>query len=236
MTDIDKLKEEYKNVRAVFGAFKCRLDAAIQKAEYIANAEEIAYQKGYESGKAEAEIRLLDENGEWAKKLKHEAYQNGLAEGMVHEQMKNGKMVKEAYENGTRDGNAEGALAAWDIATIIVTPEEDGGTIPTKDLRELFDVECDYEVFKRYTPREALAKLQEYDKKIRVGDEVIAEGDAKYIVTQIKNNDGCKTYSGINSDGETFYYFETDGVIKTGKHVDLSKMFSSIREESEKNE
>ena len=213
MTDIDKLKEEYKNVRAVFGAFKCRLDAAIQKAECIANAEEIAYQKGYESGKAEAEIQLLNENGEWAKKLKQTAYQKG-----------------------TRDGNAEGALAAWDIATIIVTPEEDGGTIPTKDLRELFDVECDYEVFKRYTPSEALAKLQEYDKQIRVGDEVIAEGDAKYIVTQIKNNDGCKTYSGINSDGETFCYFETDGVIKTGKHVDLSKMFSSIREESEKNE
>ena len=39
MTVIDKLKEEYKNVRAVFGAFKCHLDAAIHKAEYVANTE-----------------------------------------------------------------------------------------------------------------------------------------------------------------------------------------------------
>lgn len=232
MTDIDKLKEEYKNVRAVFGAFKCRLDEAIQKAEYIANAEKIAYQKGYESGKDEAESQLRDENGEWAKNLKKKAYQSGLTEGVIQRE----KMVKEAYEKGTKEGNVEGALAAWDIATIIVTPVEDGGTIPTKDLRELFDVECDYEVFKRYTPSEALAKLQEYDKQIRVGDEVIANGNVKFVVTNIDKNEKAAPYHGIDASGVVYCYSDLDRLEKTGRHVDLSKMFSSIREESEKNE
>ncbi len=231
MTDIDKLKEEYKNVRAVFGAFKCRLDAAIQKAEYIAHTEEIAYQKGYESGKAETEIRLLDKNGEWAKELKHEAYQNGLAEGMVHEQMKNGKMVKEAYEKGTRDGNIEGALTAWDIATIIVTPVECGGTIASEDLRSIFKVDHDHEVFAKYTPSEALKILQDYENAIRIGDEVVAEGKDKFIVTTIKDCDSSSVvmYGGIDLDGEVYSYFTTDGIEKTGNHFNISEVLSDLR-------
>lgn len=231
MTDIENLKEEYKRVRATFGLFKCHLDAAIHKAENIASAESVAYREGYETGKAEAERELRDENGAWAKQIKDEAYRNGLLAAEAAGSVPKGNMIKEAYENGTRDGNIEGALTAWDIATIIVTPVECGGTIPSEDLRSIFKVDHDHEVFAKYTPSEALKILQDYENAIRIGDEVVAEGKDKFIVTTIKDCDSSSVvmYGGIDLDGEVYSYFTTDGIEKTGNHFNISKVLSDLR-------
>lgn len=74
---------------------------------------------------------------------------------------------------------------------------------------------------------EAEAKIQEAE--ISIGDEVIAEGIAKYVVTIISGTDTCPMYSGIDCTGNVYSYFKTDGIVKTGKHVDVSALFRLLR-------
>ena len=53
---------------------------------------------------------------------------------------------------------------------------------------------------------------------ITLGDEVVAEGDTMFVVTNIQDSCGDRSISGVGLDGMTYCYFEkSDGVERTGK-------------------
>ena len=71
-----------------------------------------------------------------------------------------------AYQCGLDD--------AWECARKIALSVEDGG-ISAKALRDAFNVNTCYSVFRRYSAQEAIKKIEEYERQkdaIKIGDEV----------------------------------------------------------------
>ncbi len=130
---------------------------------------------------------------------------------------------EDEYNRGLND--------AWELAKKITLTVGDGG-IGENKLKELFDYSsikrASYWIFKEFTPQEALAKLEAYEKEqeIKVGDIVFNDSTMEEgVVTYIK-------------DGEVFMLYNdgscgnTDGTLtKTGKHIDISALLEKIGKE-----
>lgn len=92
---------------------------------------------------------------------------------------------------------ADGLVDAWDLAKKILMPKDRGG-LTTSELNEIFYTTYPTDVFEKNSYEEALAKIEAYEKEIKVGD----------IVKFVSNGDiGCVTYSG----SETAYVMWEDG-------------------------
>ena len=96
-------------------------------------------------------------------------------------------------------------------------------TLRSIEDRERFDSEIEERIKETYQQGYDARDHEEEEKRetIQLGDEVIAEGDAKYIVTRIDDGVGGPCYSGIGLDGKTYCYFASDGVVKTGSRYKL---------------
>lgn len=129
----------------------------------------------------------------------------------------------EAYNKGLND--------AWELARKIVLDVSKGG-IPERDMRSMFGEKWTVsDVLKNYTPQEALAKLEAYEKEqneIKVGDVVRLKGsDKEYVVTTIDEDRCSEIYCGVSKDGR---WFVQCNVKKTGKHIDIQSVLQQIGE------
>ena len=126
----------------------------------------------------------------------------------------------EAYIKGLED--------AWNLAIKLWLPSSYGG-LKGSEVMNIFD--CDYyAIAKLYTPQEALAKLEAYEKEneIKVGDVVEIESTKEcYVILAIYG----KIIWGYSCEGNESPLQELDGVTitKTGKHIDITSALEQLR-------
>lgn len=122
---------------------------------------------------------------------------------------------KKTYEDGLRE--------AWGIVKRIVTPEENGG-FSNSELKEIFGSYYYSDVFKIYDIEQAKAKIEAWENeknKIEKGDIVIDPDGKERIVIFV--DDFTKLSQIYIGDG--VIHVKTDLLKKTGKHVDIDKLF-----------
>lgn len=125
----------------------------------------------------------------------------------------------ETYNKGLEDGRKE----VWELALKISVMEYD-------ERDEIFGSMVFADIIGMYTPQEALAKLEAYEKEqeeIKVGDVVrILCTNFEYLVTHIEvDNIGKKYYCGISKGGKGMV---NGNVEKTNKHIDISSILEQI--------
>lgn len=120
------------------------------------------------------------------------------------------------YEDGLND--------AWELARKI----ENKLDIPT--ARSIFDSYRIADILDNFTPQEALAKLEAYEKgqeEIKVGDVVYAddEPDSFGVVTYMDSERLYITWD----DGSSGKEFDWSDIHKTGRHIDIEHLLEQIR-------
>lgn len=156
---------------------------------------------------------------------------------------------KEMYDHGYCDGldalentdgaeiYAKGQNSAWKAALEIVTPDNMGGKYTSNELRTIFGVDFDYECLRKYTPKEVIQMLADYEKKkeadqeICVGDEVklyhnSPEMEPLVVTALITDEDLlCITVRG------KYTSVRSDHVVKTGRHFNqVAELLKSMGE------
>ena len=120
----------------------------------------------------------------------------------------------EAYNKGLDD--------AWELARKIVNM-----THSDKDRILGTNSSCNgtINVMNDFTPQEALAKLEAYEKanEIKVGD-IVKDGKNYFLVTKGYNN----TFEGMSNEGYLYCGLSLRDCKKTGKHIDLTDIFKQI--------
>lgn len=137
----------------------------------------------------------------------------------------------EAYIKGLND--------AWELSKKLWLPTSYGGK-NSEEVMKIFG--CDYyAISKLFTPQEALAKLEAYEKQqaeIKVGDVVIPKAgkyreNEKGVVIGLYSKDDLLRISVIhkNKSGniENTYYHK-ENLVKTGKHIDIQKILDELKE------
>lgn len=124
----------------------------------------------------------------------------------------------EAYNKGLND--------AWEFVRKLTTLVGDGG-MSAQEWESIYKTKTN-RIIDEYTPQEALAKLEAYEKKIEVGDVVRLKGsDKEYVVTTIDEDRCSEIYCGVSKDGR---WFSQCNVEKTGKHIDIQSALQQIGE------
>ena len=117
------------------------------------------------------------------------------------------------YEKGLNDGRNE----VWELAKKLYE-------MKIEQLQEVFGAfETELEVMNYLTPQEALAKLEAYEKEIKVGD-VVKDGKNYFLVTKRYDN----TFEGMSDEGYLYCGLSLRDCEKTGKHIDLTDIFKQI--------
>lgn len=112
------------------------------------------------------------------------------------------------YEKGLED--------AWELARKIFT-------FNNNKMEEIFGVAGKRSAFDDLSPQEALAKLEAYEKEIKVGD-VVKDGKNYFLVTKRYDN----TFEGMSDEGYLYCGLSLRDCEKTGKHIDLTDIFKQI--------
>ena len=120
---------------------------------------------------------------------------------------------------------------AWELARKIVLDISEGG-IPEIDMRSMFGKKWTVsDVLKNYTPQEALAKLEAYEKEqneIKVGDVVeIEPNEREWRGVVIAKYAGNKTFFVLEQDGEMQTWYD-EQLKKIGKHIDIQSILQQI--------
>ena len=118
----------------------------------------------------------------------------------------------------------QGLADAWELAKKIYD-------MTCTQIEKIFDVDGGFwNVVRKITVEEALAKIEAHEKErgIKVGDEVVIDGEY-FIVTKVIKGEPNTTIYGLEKDGEVICYsarqFE-----KTGKHIDIESLLRQIGE------
>jgi RNA-binding protein YlmH len=122
----------------------------------------------------------------------------------------NSKGNEEAYNKGLED--------AWELARKIYE-------MKSKEFDKVFRDVHYVDVFYHFTPQEALAKLEAYEKgqnEIKVGD-VVEQNEQKFVIIFVNN----EFVNGIDENGR-FSHISIENCEKTGKHIDLTDIFKQI--------
>ena len=137
------------------------------------------------------------------------------------------EIKEESYNKGLND--------AWEFIR-----KTDMAKRPSEamELLDFFGVKKYRDIFRNYTPQEALAKLKAYEaqSKIEVGDVIKAKdfvSNVEILVTKIYTEDS--TFDGFkimpkSEFGETYYDREIEPFEKTNKHIDITSILKQIRE------
>ena len=126
--------------------------------------------------------------------------------------------INEAYDKGLND--------AWELIKKLTVNDYRKDGYDSDELQRIFGTENLFCILKKYTPQEALSKLEAYEKEqaeIKVGDVVEVNG-YKFLVTTVANDH----INLIDSKGITTW--TTSTCKKTGKHIDISKILEQIGE------
>lgn len=166
--------------------------------------------------------KSIDALVEVCKAARKEGYNAGLEDRNVNGNTL-GNKIKEAYENGLSD--------AWECARSVVNCK-----VPY-DFWEMGSGQSMLAVLKRYSAKEAIEKIREYEEEqkkaaeIKIGDEVT-------------DNDGWKGFvAGISPDGEYMVVVLQDGGAlrwkkesfkKTGRHFpQIAEVLKQMQEGNE---
>jgi preprotein translocase subunit YajC len=123
----------------------------------------------------------------------------------------------EAYNKGLND--------VWELAKKLWCPTNYGG-MDIEEVIKIFD--CDYfAISKLYTPQEALAKLEAYEKskEIKAGDVVESINTGRIgVITKVEENGKYVIFA----DG-TSGMFAHDDIRKTGRYIDITSVLEQLR-------
>lgn len=123
------------------------------------------------------------------------------------------------YEKGLNDGRNE----VWELARKIYE-------MKSKEFDEVFRAVHYVDVFYHFTPQEALAKFEAYEKEqneIKKSDEVqTLDGSHKGVVTLVRNRGDFF----VLWDNGTADIYKAHEVKKTGKHIDIQSLLEQIKE------
>lgn len=137
---------------------------------------------------------------------------------------------EEAYNKGRRDalqevqncesyGYEKGLNDAWKVAKKIQG-------LDCKIREKIYGIYKMLVIFEKFTPQEALAKLEAYEKEqaeIKVGD-VVKDGKKYFLVTKKYNN----TFEGMTGEGYLYCGLSLRDCKKTGKHIDIQSILQQI--------
>ena len=127
-------------------------------------------------------------------------------------------VVAKAYNKGLND--------AWELAKKIAMEKSNGG-FDSYEIVKIFGFNDMDAIFMSYTPQEALAKLEAYEKEqaeIKVGD-VVTIIDKPVVVTRVSEDKTKVDGFGIGGFAMTYKY---DDCKKTGKHIDVQSVLQQI--------
>ena len=127
----------------------------------------------------------------------------------------------EMHKNTYDEGYNKGLNDAWELAKKLWhnTPRKND---------DIYGIEYYIDITNEYTPQEALAKLEAYEKEqvFNVGDVVIGINDGvKGVVVKVKED----TIYILFRDGSAGEH-KKRAVKKTGKHIDIQKILEQIGE------
>ena len=137
----------------------------------------------------------------------------------------------EVYANGTRWHYSEDMLEPYEEKTY-AQGLADAWTLAKRlfnmdflKINSIFGVKSGYEVMENFAPEEAFAKINAYEKEkeIKVGDVVILFGREGIV----SNIDG-KNLTLVHRDGRVTPMVSAEEIKKTGKHVDIERVFRQI--------
>jgi hypothetical protein len=127
------------------------------------------------------------------------------------------------YEKGLNDGRNE----VWELAKKLWHNDA-----RTND--DIYGIEYFIDIANEYTPQEALAKLETYEKeqekarqKIMVGDIVALEDGTKGVVM---DEDGVDNVAIFTENGCIEAWMNKKYITKTGKHIDIQGVLKQIGE------
>jgi len=130
----------------------------------------------------------------------------------------------EAYNKGLED--------AWECVKKLTVNDYLKDGYDSDELLKIFGTDNIFCILKNYTPQEALAKLEAYEKEqaeIKVGDVVTifprSGGQYDAIVVFVKKE---KYIDAIYSDGVTTNNVPPELYKKTGKHIDIQSVLQQI--------
>lgn len=143
-----------------------------------------------------------------------------LARGVI---MKGNTVDTEAYNKGLEDGRNE----VWELAKKLWHNDA-----RTND--DIYGIEYFIDIANEYTPQEALAKLEAYEKeqgearlKIMVGDIVAMEDGIKGVVM---DEDGVDNVVIFTENGCIEAWMNKKYITKTSKHIDIQSLLEQIKE------
>lgn len=162
-----------------------------------------------------------------------------------------GELQNEAYETGKNDGRDEvlnwqkgneedaynkGLNDAWKLAKKILLPVGYGGIV-IEDLNKMFDVpstrRASHWILKEFTPQEALAKLEAYEKskeEIKVGDVVYnSNNNQNAMVLQVNKDRKNATVIELFGDKLQMHTPPLGALIKTGTKIDLFSFLTDAK-------
>lgn len=128
-----------------------------------------------------------------------------------------GELQDEVYNKGLEDGRNE----VWELASKIQG-------LDCKIREKIYGIYKMPMIFEKFTPQEALAKLEAYEKEqaeIKVGDVVKPEKGVEFVVTYISSDSHL---FGITFTGDTYSALPMKYCTKTGKHIDIKGVLRQI--------
>ena len=156
-------------------------------------------------------------------KTYEDGYKDGYKKGKKEALMEVVNCEDAKYNQGLND--------AWELARKV-------SHMCLDDMNKCFDLEdldkygADIMLYEHYTPQEALAKIEAYEKsqQIQVGDVVKVRTGAGSehigVVTQITANQNCACI--VYADGSTEMN-TANNMTKTNKHLDIEHLLEQIR-------
>ena len=129
----------------------------------------------------------------------------------------NSKGNEEAYNKGLEDGRNE----AWELAKKLWRND-------AKTNDDIYGIEYFIDIVNEYTPQEALAKLEAYEKEqneMKVGDVVTVCGEKGIVVGYLC---GLEEYEVWMDGYERPQRICKNEIKKTGKHIDIQSILQQI--------
>lgn len=127
----------------------------------------------------------------------------------------------------------EGRNEVWELANKLFGYSCDT-KLTNEDLKKIFGSACEMDILRNFTPQEALAKLEAYEKeqekakqKIMVGDIVTLEDGTKGVVM---DEDGVDNVVIFTENGCIEAWMNKKYITKTDKHIDIQSVLEQIKE------
>lgn len=167
-------------------------------------------------------------------KTLREGYNNGFKEGREKALLEQKDIHTAGYNKGVND--------AWDLVKKIYLAECNGG-YSCKKCDEVFGTCSMRDIFNNFTPQEALAKLEAYEREqadIKVGDVVrFKNTETKVLITAAHDffaaddflEGVCLQTDENGRKGEVHSGICKNDIEKTGKYLDIERMLSEIGKE-----